>query len=242
MKNFNKLKNLTQNLFAVTVMMAIGQSVHAHTGPDVSQINEGVRTSNNIVIGHGCGDNSVIGISVVFPDGVDSTITVDGQAHNGPLTDYVQNWTNANQKIYSRALFTYQDEKTDSNGNVVGFWAGGEPLPHNLTGFVPFRTSAVVIEPTSCAKSVKFHISIADICEITDTTGFNESTVNFWALSTLGTPYDSTTDKSSLLTINRTSVLPESCGAGVAVEVKPSAAQINRDMPIKFNGNQIWPK
>jgi hypothetical protein len=47
---------------------------------------------------------------------------------------------------------------------------------------------------------------------------------------------------SSSLTINRISALPESCGVGIAVEVKPSATQINRDMPIKFNGNQIWPK
>lgn len=242
MKNLNKLKPFTQRLFAVTVMIFAGHSVYAHTVAEVSAINEGTRTSNNIVIGHGCGDNSVFGTSVVFPDGADSTITVDGQPHTGPLTDFVQNWTNANQKIYSRAVFTLQDEKTDSNGNVVGFWAGGDSLPHNLHGFIPFRTNAIVIEPTSCAKSVKFHISIADICEITDTEGFNENTVNFWTLSTLGTPYDATEDETSSLTINRTSALPESCGAGVAVEVKPSAAQINRDMPIKVNGVQVWPK
>jgi len=224
------------------VSLTFGQNVSAHTGPEISQINENTRTSNNIVIGHGCGDNSVIGTSVVFPDGVDSTITVDGQPHTGSLLDFVQNWTNANQKIYDRGLFTYQDEKTDSNSNVVGFWAGGESLPHNLIGFVPFRTSAVLIEPTSCAKSVKFHISIADICEITDVAGFNETTVNFWTLSTLETPYDADTDATSSLTINRTSALPSSCGTGVAVEVKPSAAQINRDMPIKMNGSQVWPK
>lgn len=237
----SKLKFLAVSI--VTAMTAIiGNNVLAHTGPDIPKINEDTRTSNNIVIGHGCGDNSVMGTSVVFPDGVDSTITVDGAAHTGALTDFVQNWTNANQQIYSRAVFTYQNEKTDNKGNVVGFWAGGESLPHNLTGFVPFRTSAVIIEPTSCAKSVKFHISVADICEITDVAGFNESTVNFWTLSTLGTPYDADTDETSSLTINRTSALPTSCGAGVVVEVKPSAAQINRDMPIKIDGSQIWPK
>lgn len=238
-RNF-KPKFVVISIMAVMTATA-GQNVFAHSGPEISQINESVRTSNNIVIGHGCGDNSVMGTSVVFPDGVDSTIAVDGVAHTGTLTDFVTNWTNANQKIYSRSVFTYQDEKTDNTGNVVGFWAGGEKLPHNLAGFIPFRTSAVVIEPTSCAKSVKFHVSVADICEITDIAGFNESTVNFWTLK-LGTPYDAAEDESTSLTITRTSALPSSCGDGVAVEVKPSAAQINRDMPIKLNGTQIWPK
>lgn len=239
-----KLKFLTISIISAMAMTA-GQNVLAHTRLETAEVNENIRITNNVVIGHGCGDNSVIGTSVVFPDGVDSTITVDGQPHTGSLLDFVQNWTNANQKIYNRSLFTYQDEKTDSKSNVVGFWAGGESLPHNLIGFVPFRTSAVIIEPASCAKSVKFFISIADICEITDSAGFNEATVNFWTHNNLGTIYDrvSTTDDGpASLTILRTSALPSSCGTGVAVEVKPSAAQINRDMPIKMNGNQVWPK
>jgi hypothetical protein len=244
MTNNFKLKFLTISIIGAMVMAA-GQNVSAHTRLDTAQVNENTRIANNVVIGHGCGDHSVIGTSVVFPDGVDSVITVDGQAHTGSLLDFVQNWTNANQKIYDRGLFTYQDEKTDSNGNVVGFWAGGESLPHNLTGFVPFRTSAVIIEPTSCASSVKFYVSIADICEITDSAGFNENTVELWTHNNLGTIYDrvSTTDDGpASLTILRTSALPSSCGTGVAVEVKPSAAQINRDMPIKMNGSQVWPK
>ncbi|MDP1615503.1 MAG: hypothetical protein Q8L68_06875, partial [Methylococcales bacterium] len=65
----------------------------------------------------------------------------------------------------------------------------------------------------------------------------------------LGTIYDrvgTTDDGPASLTITRDVVanpLPESCGGtGQVVEVKPSAAQINRDMPIIFNGNQIWPQ
>jgi len=244
MHNNCKLKFLTFSIIAATITV-IGQNVFAHTRLETAQINENTRTSNNIVIGHGCGDNSVIGTSAVFPDGVDSTITVDGQPHAGSLTDFVQNWTNANQKILSRAVFTYQDEKTDNNGNVVGFWAGGESLPHNLLGFIPFRTSAVIIEPNSCAKSVKFYISIADICQITGTAGFSDSTVNLWTHNALGTAYDrvsATDDGPASLQIMRTSALPSSCGAGVAVEVRPSAAQINRDMPIIMDGQQVWPQ
>ncbi|MDP3282524.1 MAG: hypothetical protein Q8M57_16050, partial [Nitrosomonas sp.] len=158
----------------------------------------------------------------------------------------VQNWGNLMQKNYSRAVFGFEGEKTDANDNVVGFWAGGgNTLPHNLNGYIPFRAGAVIIEPTSCAKSVKFYISIADICQITPTSGFSDETVNLWTHTGLGTPYDrvsATDDGPASLTITRTSTLPASCGTGVAVEVKPSAAQINRDMPIKIDGSQVWPK
>ena len=246
-----KLKFITASMIAAATTV-IGHNAFAHTRLEIPAINEAIRASNNVVIGHGCGgegaeQRNVIGTSVVFPDGVDSTILVDGQPHAGALTDFVQNWGNQNQKVYSKAVFTFQGEKLDANGNVVGFWAGGgDSLPHDLTGYIPFRTGAVIIEPTSCAATVKFYVSIADICEITSTSGFNENTVNFWTHNDLGTPYDrvSTTDDGpATLTITRTSALPASCGAtGVTVEVKPSAAQINRDMPIKIDGTQIWPQ
>lgn len=230
--------------FIAAMIAGIGSNAIAHTSIETSTITENTRVANNIVIGHGCGDRGVIGTSVVFPDGVDSTITVDGQAHTGALTDFVQNWGNLNQKIYSRSLFGFEGEKADANGNISGFWAGGDnTLPHDLLGYIPFRTSAVIIEPTSCAASVKFHVSIVDICEVTPVSGFSDETINRWTLAGLGTPYDHTEDRAASLTITRTSALPSSCGGtGVAVEVKPSAAQINRDMPIKLDGSQIWPQ
>ncbi len=230
---------------------AIGFNAFAHTRLEVPSVTERVRTTNNVIIGHGCGERNVIGTSAVFPDGVDSTITVDGQPHTGALTDYVDNWGNAIKKNYSRAIFSFEDNKTDSLGNVVGFWAGGgNSLPHNLNGYIPFRVGAVNIKADSCAASVTFYVSIADICEITPTSGFNENTVNLWTHNALGTPYDrvgnTTDDGPATLKIVRDAVsnpLPASCGTtGVAVEVKPSAAQINRDMPIKLDGNQIWPQ
>jgi hypothetical protein len=245
MNKNHKLKLALASVIAATAM--IGSNVSAHTRLEVPEISEGVRTTNHVIVGHGCGENNVIGTSVVFPDGVDSTILVDGQPHSGALTEFIKNWGNQNQKVYSKAVFTSQDEKMDALGaNVVGFWAGGgDPLPHNLAGYIPFRTGAVEFEAASCAASVKFYVSIADICEITPVSGFNENTVNFWTHNNLGTPYDrvSTTDDGPApLTIKRTSALPASCGAtGVVVEVKPSAEQIKRDMPIKMNGSQIWP-
>ena len=218
-----------------------GVNAWAHTTLELPSVPEGARSSNNIIIGHGCGERNVIGTSVVFPDGVDSTITVDGQPHTGALTDFTD-WGNSIQKNYSRAIFSFEDEKT-VNSNVVGFWAGGgNSLPHHLNGYIPFRVGSVTIKPDSCATSVKFHVSVVDICEITATSGFNDDTVNKWTLAGLGTPYDSTEDGAASLTITRTSVLPESCGTGSAVEVKPSAAQLNRDMPIKLDGVQVWPQ
>ncbi|MBS0484668.1 MAG: hypothetical protein JSS06_05550 [Proteobacteria bacterium] len=232
---------------AIAVLASTAQTASAHTRLETATVNENTRITNNVVIGHGCGENNVIGMSVVFPDGVDSTITVDGNPHAGALTDFVQNWGNLMQLVYSRAVFDFQDEKTDSKGNVVGFWVGGgSPLPHHLNAYTPFRSGAVVIEPTSCAKSVKFYISIANVCKITGVDQFSaEGVVDLWTHNNLGTPYDrvSTTDDGpASLTVTRTSALPASCGAGVAVEVKPSAAQINRDMPIKIDGSQVWPK
>ncbi len=232
--------------FIAAMIAGIGSNAIAHTRLETASIPENTRATNHVIIGHGCGDRGVIGTTVVFPDGVDSTITKDGQPHDGPLTDFVQNWGNLVQKNYSRAIYTFEAEKTDAVGNVVGFWAGGgNTLPHDLNGYIPFRVSGVIIEPTSCATSVMFYVSIADICEVTPTSGFTADTVNLWTHNGLGTPYDrvsETDDGPASLTITRTSALPASCGAGVAVEVKPSAAQINRDMPIKLDGSQIWPQ
>ena len=96
---------------AIAVLASTAQTASAHTRLETATVNENTRITNNVVIGHGCGENNVIGMSVVFPDGVDSTITVDGNPHAGALTDFVQNWGNLMQLVYSRAVFDFQDEK-----------------------------------------------------------------------------------------------------------------------------------
>lgn len=252
-KNF-KLKLVAATVFTTTVAF-MSASLLAHTRLEVPEVTEGVRASNNVVIGHGCGENpgkNVIGTSVVFPDGVDSTITVDGAAYAGKITDFITNWGNLNQKIYSTAVFTFQEEKEDANENVLGFWAGGgNSLPQHLTGYIPFRVSAATFDADSCAASVKVYVSIADICEITPISGFSTDVVNLWTHNNLGTPYDRAVDPTkptaddgpASLTFIRATPLPASCnGKGTVVEMKPSAVQINRDMPIKYNGTQVWPK
>jgi hypothetical protein len=250
----NKIK-LLSSAVASALLIGLTQHAAAHTRLDIPAATEGQRSINHVIIGHSCDDTTTtIGTSVVFPDGVGSTILVNGSQHSGPITDFLTNYGNNAALFFDRSAFDYMDEKT-VNGNVVGFWAGGGPgMPANLAVALPFRLTAASIEPTSCAASVKVYISIVDICQITGVNGFGEGTVELWTHAGLGTPYDrdlhfdvpvGTDPGPASFTINRDltkNPLPESCGGtSVAVELKPSAAQINRDMPIKFNGQQVWP-
>ncbi len=222
----------------------------AHTTLETSSMSEGVRVVNNAQIGHACGTNtSVIGTSVVFPDGVDSTLLVNGLPYSGLLSDFISNWGPNIQPMISRAVFTTVDKKLSPTGKTVGFWAGGGAgMPDNMVGYIPFRVNATNFNPASCATSVKFRVSIVDACVITTADHLHDDGVaHFWTSNTLKTVYDSpTADDAANLTINRnltTNPLPPACGGtGIAVEVRATAAQLNRDMPIRINGVQIWPK
>lgn len=177
---------------------------------------------------------------------------VDGQPHTGQLTDFLTNYGNNAQLFFDRSVFDFMDEKSDATGNVTGFWAGGGPgVPGNFNVATAFRLTAASIEPTSCAASVRVFISIADICRITTADqigGDDDLNAKLWTHNNLGTPFDragETDNGPAPFTITRdltNNPLPASCGDGVAVEVRSSAAQINRDMPIKFEGQQVWPQ
>ncbi|WP_090334252.1 hypothetical protein [Nitrosomonas sp. Nm51] len=237
---------------AVAGVMIAGaaQNTFAHTRLNVPAATEGTRSINYVVIGHACGeDKRVLGTSVVFPNGLDSTILVDGAPHTGPVTDFLTNYGNNAQLLFDRSVFEASDEITDSNGNVVGFWAGGGAgVPNHLNALIPMRLTAARIEPTSCAQSVKVSVSIANICELTGVDGFGEGVVDLWTHNNIGSSYDrvsETDDGPASFTISRdvaSNPLPENCGEGVAVEIRPSAAQLDRDMPIRINGQQVWPQ
>ena len=223
----------------------------AHTVFSPVQISEGKSSENYLAITHGCGEADVIGTSVVFPDGVDSTIAVNGSPYSGSLSDFIQNWGNVIHLYQDRSVFTEQDVKRDANGNVVGFWSGGgRTISSHLFAKIPFVSSAVLFVPESCAKTVRFSAAGADICRITALNEVNsDNAVNFW-VPAVGSKYDGTPGGHSFdfpifFTITRdleNNPLPESCSVGQQITVKPSAAQINRDMPIIFNGSQVWPQ
>ncbi|MEI7997739.1 MAG: hypothetical protein WCH01_22865 [Methylococcaceae bacterium] len=238
-------------------MVAASQGTFADTRLQIPVIPEKTQVYNALAIVHGCDDpvtgttsTPVFGESVVFPDGVDSTITVDNAASNQPLSAFVQNWGNTNKKIQSNDVFPLEAEKTDALGNVVGFWGGNGKLPGvNYIGLNPFVTGAVFIEPTSCAKSVTFVLAIVDVCKMTNISGFNKETANLWTPA-VGSNYDGRPetndgfDSPATLKITRnltTNPLPSACGAGTDVVVTPSANQINRDMPVFIDGKQAWP-
>ncbi len=252
MQSSGKTRAVVVSTAGTAVLMLAAVYAMAHTRLETPAMMEGVRAMNNVVIGHGCGAKGVIGTSVVFPDGTDSTITINGVPYDGPLSDFVTNWGPNIQPVQSKALFDHGGVKTNPLGNRVGFWAGGgEPLDPAMLGLVPFRVNATNLAPQSCASSVRFWVSIVDVCEITGVDelqygGHDGGSVGLWTHHDLGTPYDAATSGGpASLVINRNTAsnpLPASCGAGFEVQVKPSATQIERDMPIFYQGIQIWPE
>ena len=96
---------------------------------------------------------------------------------------------------------------------------------------------------------MRFAVAIVDVCKITTIANFTEDAVSLW-VPAVGSKYDGVPgshayDSPAFFTVNRdleSSPLPESCGTGQTVSITPSAAQINRDLPIQFNGTQVWPQ
>jgi hypothetical protein len=133
---------------------------------------------------------------------------------------------------------------------IIGFWGGNGKIYDNNLGLIPFSTNAINIVSTSCAKSVTFVLAIADVCQITRVSGFNNGTVNLWT-PVVGSDYDGSATGTSnsynspaTLTVARnlnTNPIPSSCGTGVDVTITPSAAQLNHDMQVDYNGKQVWP-
>lgn len=246
----------------ITGLFTVSHIAFAHTSIQVGTINEKTATYNNVVIGHGCENaatglttNPVIAQSVVFPDGIDSTITRSDNGTVNSLTDFVTNWVSFGAKIKSADIFEKEDVKKGlkvlPNGSpaIIGFNGTEGELPGiGYVGLVPFRTASVSINPSSCAKSVTFLVAIADICKVTKFQNMSVETVNTWMPKDTGSSFDSFAldgyGSPASLKIVRTSPLPESCGGvGFDVTVTPSAAQIDRDLPIrKKNGEQYWPK
>ena len=102
MNQFISKKLITQGL-SIVVSAVLAQSAFAHTRLKVPVIDENAAfhgsNYNDVVVAHGCQNESdgnstidTIGTVVVFPDGKDSIITVDGAPHNGQLRDFVTNW------------------------------------------------------------------------------------------------------------------------------------------------------
>lgn len=250
-------------------LLTASQAGFAHTRLQTATILEGTRVYNNVVIGHGCGNEPVLGTSVVFPD---ATAAVTSKPAGSPssveattagiVTDWIAGAGEGYmKKVYSKELFSAEGQKTNSLGNTVGFWTGGGSLlpAKNYVAMIPFKTDAITINPESCAKTVTFEVPIADVCKLTDTNGFNDESVSLWTPA-VGSDYDGIglhgenspatlevvrnidgTPATQTSAAVEANPLPESCGAGLDITITPTAEQLNRDMPAIENGVQVWP-
>lgn len=246
---------------AMTAATLVGAALdaQAHTRFRVPVVEENTGHYNDAVIVHGCenptdGTRTIdtLGSVIVFPDKDTPIIkkraagsTGAYEIHDGPLADFVSNWGNPVTIVQDASLFQFQEHIKDPQGNKIGFWSGGgRALTAGNRGLLPFWMAGVVINPESCAKSVTFVAAIADICEITDVAGINNSTAMVW-IEAVESKFEKKDgvgyNAPATLKINRVSSLPESCGDGLDVKVVPSAEQLDRDFNIKYQGHHIWP-
>lgn len=246
MSRSTKMKNLAAISVAAVMGVAV-QSAFAHTGPRDKAV-EGVSAYNAIAIGHTCEipgtetSRPIIAQSVVFPtvnphvyraDNL-KPMNLENVIEQGSLVDLPQ-------LIQDKSIFTKQDEKTNTDGQVIGFYGAYGNLQHNLRGIVPFRMGAVNFVPDSCAKTLLVNIAIADIC--TRVFPPKPGTANLWIPNTTPKFSDPAIDgigKPATLAISRDLVanpLKASCGAGYEVVVSPSDQDIDQNLKIR----NYWP-
>ncbi|WP_341327776.1 hypothetical protein [Methylotuvimicrobium sp. KM2] len=221
-------------------------TAYAHTGIQ-NQINDTGTTYNNIVIGHTCTLANgrkipVTAQSVVFPT-VTPYFTVDDAPVDINLEDFtnISTLTNWPQLIQNNNIFKRQSEKTNANGDVIGFESINGKLDPSLHGLVPFRTGGIsfkedttgIVGP-ACIQRLQIKVAIADICrnkfppvEGTANTWIPNTTPKFTTEMNNATP----TPRSgapATLTINN-----PNCAEGETVVMWPSDQDVDANLPIQ---------
>ncbi len=233
----------TVSFVPVLLALLISGSALAHTTIKSPAV-EGVRDDNALRIPHGCGDHhGVIAQSVVFPTDAPDLSSRDPGVVVTDLSEVITQGSLAGlaQSIQDRSIFLHQAETLDANGNVVGFQARWGKLEPELAGRVPFQFSPPNFVAESCAKRLLIKVAIADICSIRRPL-LDPEKVNLWipdngsaiATKALAAGVEGI-GGAATLTVSRnlaSNPLPAACGAGVDVTVSPSAAQVDRDLPI----------
>lgn len=249
---------------AMTALLSVTWgTAQAHTRFEIAATNEGVRTDNNVMVTHGCSERPVIGQALVFPQvttalvdtspDVNASLTTASFARvDAPATNFVAALTVTG--IQSRDSFELNELIFDDANNPIGaWWAKGSIPASKWVGKQPIRINAINIVPGSCARKVIVVPAIANVCVNTSLNEINgkdpdgTTNVDLWTAPDAGHPnYDAAAwNYPAPYTVNRnleTNPLPANCGEGVAVRIYPSAAQLDRDLPAKLNGAQIWPK
>jgi len=199
--------------------------------------------------------------SVVFPNGTGSqAFKIDPVTKAETpidLADYISGAdggvvTLAPGMIQDKNVFKKQAEVTDAQGSVRGIQFTAGNLDTTAVGLIPFKITAPSFtaklqdgETLNCAKSLKIRIAIANYCNGTKSTDKdNRSDIWIGHMTTKFNdpgvmPHDwETSPFWPTLTVNRTSALDESCGAGFDIAVQPSDTEIDTYLPVKG----YWPK
>lgn len=222
-------------------LCGLGSNAHAHTGIQ-NQINGTGNTYNNIVIGHTCvlngRDIPITAQSVVFPTvapifTVNNTIDPDLKLEDFTNRSTLAGWP---QLIQDKNIFKRQSEKTNANGDVIGFEGTNGRLDHTLHGLVPFRTAGISFKEDTtgivgqaCIQRLQIKIAIADICR--NRFPPVEGTANTWIPNTTSkftTPMDKIVGAPATLTINN-----PNCAEGETVVMWPSDQDVDANLPIQ---------
>lgn len=251
-------------------MFGAGSVAVAHTGFK-DKGTEGQSLYTAVTIGHGCGSATnetplpVIAQSVLFPNNADSVwskLDANGNRVGALTIDKVVEGTIlgiAPGLIQDKSVFNKMKELIDPSTlvgahpapNVRGFQMWNGNLQTDLTGLIPFKISAPKFLPTSCAKSLKVRVAIANWCKTTAMNSANladkDRRADFWLgkptikfndpkVVSIANPADTTvTAYWPTLTINRDLVanpLAAACKGGYDAAVEPSNADINANLPM----------
>lgn len=199
----------------------------------------------------------VIANNMVLANGQDSTILIDGIINSAAkASDYLTNWPSALVKnipstdtfkkqdaiLYSADGYKFTSYGEDVYFSVIGKTSLDGSIPGSFnTGLIPFVMTApgIVTGSGNCAKTVIIEGAIADICKFTNTKGLAAWTSNIWMPSGTGSKFDIFAlhglGSPAKFTVTRKTANPldASCGVGQEITIRPSAAQLNRDLPIK---------
>jgi hypothetical protein len=237
---------LNKKLFILPIAVLLVSNVAvAHTTFRATAL-EGNTQDNVLTINHGCessaGDKSVVAQSVVLPGESGDISASDGSTITS-VAEILEQGTLAGlvSLVQDRSIFLTQNEKTDVNGEVVGFHGKNGILSTELHGRVPMITNGVTFLADSCVSRLRVEAAVADIC-VTSKPTIQAGKVNLWipdngsTYATLGAAagVEGVGDPARL-TINRdltANPLSAACGAGITVTITPTAADINTKLGI----------
>ncbi|GKS68178.1 hypothetical protein W03_01820 [Nitrosomonas sp. PY1] len=252
---------LSINLLAILLLIGGGiQTVLAHNSFKAPRVKEGPTSWNAIVFGHGCGENTIVGSSVVFPNFSENPALQVFNASSGAFEateDTIEMLYDTAAAPFSyiidRSVFPAGGVKVNDSDEAVGMWVGGgEGVPHSgsgaIKGFISVGFQPGIFVSDSCAAQVQFVLPMADVCKITTIGGFKDGVVSLWMPDGVDTEYvipGSSHGGELILTVERnltSNKLPESCKEQKIYKVVPTAKQINTYMPVIINGKRVWPR